>query len=139
MVVATVVGSTLLAGADVITGSNEGLEAFVSSMAASAAAGATLAQVRASGVRRAWARQAYERAGDARARFETQSCPFCPTHPLLACLPTCLPASLRTCRLLTCSLSVPCLPVACLQLQPMVDAMLAFATDQLGSRVSEGC
>jgi hypothetical protein len=47
VVVATVVGSTLLVGADVNSGSNEGLEAFVASLAASAAAGATAAQVRA--------------------------------------------------------------------------------------------
>lgn len=44
---ATVVGTSLLVGADVDSGSLEGLEAFVSSLAAQAAAGANATQVRA--------------------------------------------------------------------------------------------
>lgn len=47
MVISAVVCTSLIIGADIDTGSNEGLDAFAASLAAGASAGATAAQARA--------------------------------------------------------------------------------------------
>lgn len=50
MVVGTVVGTSLLIGADLSTGGSEGLAAFASALAAAAEAGADFAEVRGQGM-----------------------------------------------------------------------------------------
>ena len=108
MVVATVVGSTLLVGADVNSGSNEGLEAFVASLAA--AAGATAAQVSAPACRHACRHQqagiSTQQAGSPPAGLLLYSAPRMEPFPvctrvfLLALLatPACHPAAPAHCR-----------------------------------------